>query len=41
MSQDYPKHDYCMVKEGLHKICEFDAKKKDQVCPHWSEKRDF
>lgn len=30
-----------MVREGLDKICKFDLTKKDQECPHWSEKRDY
>lgn len=41
MSNDYPKHDYCMVKSGLQNECKFDVKDKTAVCPHWSETRDF
>lgn len=41
--EDYPKHTYCMEREGLDKVCGYDAKDPNQdwsKCPHITEKRD-
>ena len=42
MVEDYPRHTYCMEKEGLHKVCKYDVKNPDFTdCPHVREVRDF
>jgi hypothetical protein len=40
---DYPKHDYVMELEGLHKVCKYSTEKgkNDPANPHTMEKRDF
>ena len=39
---DYPKHDYVMEKQGLHKECtwKLGAPDNDKKCPHLRETRD-
>ncbi len=41
MAEDYPKHDYCMEKEGLEKVCGYRVDQPDQQCPHRLETRDY
>ena len=41
MAEDYPRHTYCMEKEGLDKVCAYDVNKPDwSKCPHTLETRD-
>ena len=34
MAEDYPKHDYCMEKEGLDKVCKWSLNGPNTGCPH-------
>jgi len=40
-SEDYPRHDYVMEREGLHNVCKWSLADKTAVCPHPTEKRDY
>jgi cystathionine beta-synthase len=37
---DYPKHSYNMMSEGLDKVCKWSRNTPD-LCPHTQEKRDY
>ena len=37
---DYPKHSYCMEREGLDKVCQWKLGGDNSNCPHLREERD-
>lgn len=38
MAEDYPRHTYCMEKEGLDKVCSYKVNNPDwSKCPHRRE----
>lgn len=42
MSEDYPRHDIVMEREGLDKVCKWKlGENNDAQCPHVREKRDY
>ena len=43
MAEDYPKHDYVMEREGLHKVCPFKPEigQKDPANPHYHEDQSY
>lgn len=38
--EDYPRHDYCMEREGLENVCKYSVQNPNAECPHPRETRD-